>query len=302
MGGIENARFLLLSTSVHKQGIGNEHDLVGRYFMEHLGAELGTFVSSSQDLAQYDFYETQQRRLRAGAAAALPTTSIKAYITLAPETYRKYRMNTGHVVIAREWSLPVLDQPGYVSFKRLAQGQATLKDLGTVVDNLQDTARAVTFRIRPHEVPLYQIRCQMEQTPNPNSRVTLGDERDKLGQRRVQLDWQLQEQDLYSVRQMIRIIAVAFGQGRLGRVKIDVPQDLDKLSEHIGGHWHHMGTTRMHDDPKQGVVDKNCKVHSVKNLHVAGSSVFPTGGFSVPTLTIVALAIRLADHIKNQIQ
>jgi choline dehydrogenase-like flavoprotein len=62
-------------------------------------------------------------------------------------------------------------------------------------------------------------------------------------------------------------------------------------------HWHHMGTTRMGDDPRVSVVDPDCKVHGIANLFVAGSSVFPTSGSAGPTLTIVALAIRLADHL-----
>jgi choline dehydrogenase-like flavoprotein len=62
--------------------------------------------------------------------------------------------------------------------------------------------------------------------------------------------------------------------------------------------WHHMGTTRMADDPRRGVVDVACRVHGIRNLYVAGSSVFPTSGFASPTLTIVALALRLADHLK----
>jgi choline dehydrogenase-like flavoprotein len=61
-----------------------------------------------------------------------------------------------------------------------------------------------------------------------------------------------------------------------------------------------MGTTRMHADPRQGVVDVNCKVHGVDNLYIAGSSVFPTGGYANPTLTLVALALRLADRLKAQ--
>jgi choline dehydrogenase-like flavoprotein len=66
-----------------------------------------------------------------------------------------------------------------------------------------------------------------------------------------------------------------------------------------GGVYHHMGTTRMHDDPKAGVVDSTARVHGVANLFVAGSSVFPTGGYINPTLTIVALSMRLADHVKR---
>ena len=73
-------------------------------------------------------------------------------------------------------------------------------------------------------------------------------------------------------------------------------------AEVVAGGAHHMGTTRMHDDPRQGVVDRNSKVHGVDNLYVAGSSVFPTSGAANPTLTLVALTLRLADHLKVQLQ
>ncbi|HTS45304.1 MAG TPA: GMC family oxidoreductase, partial [Puia sp.] len=67
----------------------------------------------------------------------------------------------------------------------------------------------------------------------------------------------------------------------------------------LGGGWHHMGTTKMSDDPKDGVVDKNCKVHGIKNLYVAGSSCFATSGAANPTLTLIALTLRLSDHLKT---
>jgi choline dehydrogenase-like flavoprotein len=67
----------------------------------------------------------------------------------------------------------------------------------------------------------------------------------------------------------------------------------------LKGCWHHMGTTRMHADPRQGVVDAQCRVHGIENLFIAGSSVFPTCGADMPTITIVALALRLAEHIKT---
>jgi choline dehydrogenase-like flavoprotein len=67
----------------------------------------------------------------------------------------------------------------------------------------------------------------------------------------------------------------------------------------LSGGFHHMGTTRMHDDPKQGVLDANGKVHGIANLHVAGASMFTTAGAANPTLTILALSIRMADHMKK---
>jgi choline dehydrogenase-like flavoprotein len=69
----------------------------------------------------------------------------------------------------------------------------------------------------------------------------------------------------------------------------------------IVGNFHHLGTTRMAADARRGVVDENCRLHETENLYVAGSSVFPSAGFANPTLTIVALAIRLADHLKHRL-
>ncbi len=70
----------------------------------------------------------------------------------------------------------------------------------------------------------------------------------------------------------------------------------------LSGNYHFIGATRMSPDPRDGVVNANCKVHGVDNLYVAGCSVFPTGGHANPTLTIVALAIRLADHLRSRLK
>jgi choline dehydrogenase-like flavoprotein len=116
---------------------------------------------------------------------------------------------------------------------------------------------------------------------------------------RVKLDWRLTPLDVSSLRRVPEILGVQFGRSGLGRLKVIIPADDAKLVASVGGDWHHMGTTRMHRDPKQGVVDADCRVHGIRNLFIAGSSVFPTGGHSVPTLTIVAMAVRLADHLKQ---
>jgi choline dehydrogenase-like flavoprotein len=67
----------------------------------------------------------------------------------------------------------------------------------------------------------------------------------------------------------------------------------------LGNEHHHMGTTRMHDDPHNGVVNRDCQVHGISNLFIAGSSVFPSYACDDPTMTIVTLALRLADHLKS---
>jgi choline dehydrogenase-like flavoprotein len=140
-----------------------------------------------------------------------------------------------------------------------------------------------------------------EQAPNPDSRVTLSTQRDALDLPRLKLDWRLTEQDRRSFYTNLHSLALEFGALGMGRLRMNVT-DRDEWPQPLSGGSHHMGTTRMNDDPLRGVVDRNCKVHSVDNLYVAGSSVFPTSGVSNPTLSIVALTLRLADHLKGRLQ
>lgn len=137
-----------------------------------------------------------------------------------------------------------------------------------------------------------------EQAPNPDSRITLSRERDSLGLNRVQLDWRLSPIDKYTIERSQQIIAEEFARSGLGQLQSELTED-DTSWQSVRGSYHHIGTTRMSINPKQGVVNEQCQVHGVSNLYVAGSSVFPTSGLSNPTLTIIALAVRLADHIKE---
>ena len=141
------------------------------------------------------------------------------------------------------------------------------------------------------------LNVRLEQTPNPNSRITLSQDLDALGLKRLNLDWRLTELEKRTVKVLAMTIGSEFGRLNMGRFQL--PQWLveDGDPGWTGG-CHHMGTTRMSDNPKLGVVNSDCRVHGVNNLYVAGSSVFPTSGFVNPTFTIVALALRLVDHLR----
>jgi choline dehydrogenase-like flavoprotein len=143
-----------------------------------------------------------------------------------------------------------------------------------------------------------QVTTRLEQTPNPDSRVTLGPDRDQLGLNKVRLNWQPTPLDKHSMIRALEIFGAEVGAAGIGRLQIILPEDDHTWPETLRGGWHLMGTTRMSDDPRKGVVDRNCQVHGIHNLFVAGSSVFPTTGSGTPTLTLVSLAIRLADHLK----
>ena len=121
--------------------------------------------------------------------------------------------------------------------------------------------------------------------------------RDAFGEPLARLDWRVAERDRLALWRVLELLAAEAGRSGLGR--LDLPGDAGRelaLARLRGGR-HHMGTTRMGVRPSQGVVDPDCRVHGIPNLFVAGSSVFPTAGHANPTLTIVALALRLADTI-----
>ena len=118
----------------------------------------------------------------------------------------------------------------------------------------------------------------------------------------MKVNWQLLPQDRRGIVEGHRLLGIEIGRANLGRYQTFVPLDKsDTWPDDLIANGHCMGTTRMHADERFGVVNENCRVHGMKNLYVAGSSVFPTGGTFNPTFTIVALALRLSDHIKKDL-
>jgi choline dehydrogenase-like flavoprotein len=137
-----------------------------------------------------------------------------------------------------------------------------------------------------------QLLVNFEQRPNPENRVALSSLRDAYGVPRIELHWRWRPEEQAELERLRTVIAAGLESADLGRVRIETGMRPDPNAHH------HAGTTRMHADPRHGVVDADSLVHGTDNLYVAGSSVFPTAGFANPTLTIVALALRLADHLK----
>jgi choline dehydrogenase-like flavoprotein len=143
----------------------------------------------------------------------------------------------------------------------------------------------------------FEIFYQIEQAPDPNNRIALSQELDRLGIPKTEIRWRLNDIDIQNAIRVQEIWAEELDKAGIGKFKVTqdwADQKFEKTAMH-----HHLGSTRMHQDPKQGVVDANGKVHGLANLFIAGCSVFPTSGYSNPTLTMIALSLRLADHIKT---
>jgi len=143
------------------------------------------------------------------------------------------------------------------------------------------------------------LRTRWEIEPNPENRVILIQKKDRLSQNQVRLHFQISDNDRKTPIDFLWLLGSEMGRNKLGRLMYN----FDEKSEQWPIYFihHHMGTTRMSDNPQFGVVDKDCKLHQISNAYIAGSSVFPTAGYVNPTLTIVALAIKLADHLKAKI-
>jgi choline dehydrogenase-like flavoprotein len=284
-GTIQNARLLLASTGRAAAGLGNANDLVGRYFMEHLEMPSGNLVtlgSPPRDIRMYafDFGRTRARgELGLTARAQREHRVLNATVSLEPGTLEEPAKSTF------QWAPPDV-------VEGMREGEAGADSTAATEEPARPT---------PGAPRVFHLLTRQEQAPNPASRVTLSRERDALGMPRAKLDWRLTELDRRSFRTFYAVLGREAGRAGVGRLQMRDwvlgPDDGPRPSS-LGGGWHHMGTTRMHPDPKQGVVDADCRVHGLANLFVAGAAVYPTAGCANPTLTLVALALRLADHLK----
>lgn len=321
-GGIENARLLLLSNGVAPRGLGNDRDLVGRFFMDHPSGKLGTVTTGNPDRLTRPY----DRNLGKGPAPTFPE------IGLSHEAQRAHRMLSGRVhPFAVEGAVPkgiralrdfraALHPPARDEGSMLeARLCAALKNgpssgdsavvvtesLGMLALRLglgaTDIVRAFLQKLADKPVVTsnhVELIGFFEQAPNPDSRITLDAEVDALGKRKVCVDWRLTSLDRHTYRTAAALFGSELAHACGGTFQPEpwLEGDLDTMPQ-VHGTAHHLGTTRMADDPQQGVVDRHCRVHGIDNLHIAGSSVFPTGGWAFPTFTIVALSLRLAEDL-----
>jgi len=322
--GIENPRLLLVSNKMHHNGLGNRYDTVGRYLMDHPVARLGRF--SAQDcravMDRFGFFGLKhQGRTHMYAHGLVPSPELQEREELvhsavymleerAPDDpwdalKRLLRAKSEHPLadLAAVASSPCLLAKGIGM--RVFESQAMTRHLKDwVVDtmikhNPNFVVREYRSRGLPHKLTGVLLDGIAEQPPDPESRITLSNKTDALGVPMARVDWRMPEA---AQRTLIRLgHLLAREMPRIGlpapRLETWVAEERPQDSA-ITDMGHTLGTTRMSEDPKLGVVDPNCQVHDVAGLYIAGGSVFPTSGHANPTLMILALAVRLADRIK----
>jgi choline dehydrogenase-like flavoprotein len=259
MGGIENARLLLASN------VGNDHDLVGRFFMDHPHVIPGqvALTPPAGGFAPFFFHRPPDFRC-----------STIQVLSLTERAQRRNRLANA--------DLHFRSLPGFSPESSDRAGSAVARMAALT----EGTGRELTAA---------ELRLRLEPVPNPESRIVLSEQKDALGVPRAELSWRLDREDAGHVEAAVDALARELGRSGWGRAQRALLDGEPWPGTSWGGH--HIGTTRMHADPRQGVVDAEGRVHGVANLFVAGSSVFPTAGAANPTLTIVALALRLAKRL-----
>jgi choline dehydrogenase-like flavoprotein len=247
-----------------KTGVGNQNDMVGRFFADHpIPRDTATLVVFAG--APAAFYNN---------AVILPNGAILRAAFSPHADFMRAQGLAG--------SLTTVETPVKLDALGTAAVITTAEALGVDASN----ARA------------FSLGCGMELIPAPDRRLTLTGERDALGLPRLKLEMRIADSDFDHYRLTLAELGRQLLAARSGMIRLNYDRRQEWLT---GMDWgnHHMGTTRMNADPKSGVVDAQSQVHGIGNLYVTGSSVFPTYGSSNPTMNLVALTLRLGDHLKK---
>jgi choline dehydrogenase-like flavoprotein len=307
-GGIENARLLLASRADRPAGLGNECDLVGRFFMEHLHVPLGHMLAAP-GAGSNSFYDK----------TIFKDVRLRGVITPTAAAQQRHRLPAASIAVEDPGyylGTPFVGWPPCIMFapvrayRRLRQWRLTRTAEALKIaahrafmlpTNVRTWALARRARARAADASgserIYSLYIRGEQAPDPSNRVTLCERRDALGVPESRLEWRVKPIDAAAMSGWLEVLDRDLRARGLGQV-VRPPEG---WQHDIVGGPHHMGTTRMSEDPRHGVVDADCRVHSVDNLYVAGSSVFATGGYANPTFTLVTLALRLADTLRSRL-
>jgi choline dehydrogenase-like flavoprotein len=309
-GALESARLLLASTDVSPEGLGNAADNVGRYFMMHPHIDIGAAFNIQSEVTRlFTTHRSDGIEIVPGIGPSVASQREHRILNSSVMLQRLANPDSGYAALLKlrdelkrlyfGWKIGVEDLEAEVDIKALAW--AALTDIDSVVAGLWQRSQDDAY-VGESAADAANIYVQSEQAPNPDSRITLTAERDALGMRQMKVDCRVLPIDKQTLRVMGELIGRELGMRNGGRVQLlDWLLDPDvSWDSEIWGGCHHMGTTRMSANPANGVVDADCRVHGLDNTYIASSSVFTTSGHANPTITIVALALRLAEHLRTR--
>jgi choline dehydrogenase-like flavoprotein len=301
-GGIENVRLVLNAPENIAKKV-NEHDNLGRYFAQHprgLIATLDTTPDTARLLQNMFsvFYRRSGIQYEVGFALSAAAQRKHGLVNASAAMYYEARPDSPWKSGARLRGAAKTKTPYKGMFRDVINA---ISDAPSVASNFGRRVFLGQPAVLPN--PLVTIIVDLEQEPDPESRVMLSSEKDPLGMNRAKVDWRISEIERRTAHYFNGAIAGELNQLGLGETRASawLNSNMPLRDDELYGTYHHIGATRMSKDPHDGVVNEDCRCHGVNNLYFAGCSVFPTGGHANPTLTIVALAVRLADHLRSRL-
>lgn len=320
-GGLETARLLLANRDRHAQGIGNDHDVVGRYYMCHLAGVIGNIrfscppgsIFRGYRVSPEGIYCRQRFTLEAAAQRRERIGNFVARLHHPHITDPRHRnavlslLYLAKPLIPYEYAVRLHGHDAGTAGKWLRHVANVATDpfdaIGFAWHMLRDrklAERKFPSIIINSKANLYSVDFHAEQYPNASSRVLLDPTLDALGMPRIRIDWRYLSQDVHTCRRALEILARDFAASGVGQLEFD-PEQVEAEMTRFGAYGgHHIGTARMGSNPRSSVVDADCRVHGLENLFVTGSAVFATSSQANPTLTVVALALRLAAHVRSE--
>ncbi|MBL8077996.1 MAG: hypothetical protein JNM55_08540 [Anaerolineales bacterium] len=306
MGGLETTRLLLTSNNVYINGIGNQNDILGRFFMDHVSFFDGSVLKIPDSFPKSFFrldYSTAMKNI--GMVRAIGLTSEYRQTNQLLNASAFFVKRPAYKMDDRFFSL---EMKNFIQASEIIRHTTTpsLKLIGDIRRSISNAATLLPVLLKiitaKKSESLYGLHLQLECTPNPQSRLTLSDQKDALGINRLKLNWRLTQHDLESYQHFRRVIFNELGNLGFKSRKIEHGVDNEGWPVSLTPAKHPSGTTRMHKNERYGVVNEHCQVHGVHNLYIASGSVFPTSGMANPTLTIVAIALRIAKRIKHELR
>jgi len=289
-GGWENARILLASNRQNPNGLANDHDTLGRYYMEHPKIVSGKVIPYSK-IVRSPILIWKKKIDKDGY--------LRIYLKLSPEIQEKEKLLNHSIEITYPHSLreSLSFSEKFLSNLKISKSKIhELVKFAPHIWRLLENLERLMLNL-PVKFDHLLINNHMEQVPNKESHVSLGNEVDKLGMKKLNVNLVISSEEKRAIIRFHEIVNRFFESKNIAKIESEFP-NLEEDWPGITDSSHHMGTTRMNEDQKFGYVDKDCKIHGLDNMYVVGSSVFPTGGHVNPTFTIVALALRLADKLR----
>jgi choline dehydrogenase-like flavoprotein len=299
-GTIETSRLLLASRSVNLRGVGNTHDQVGRYFHDHISLPSATLTGPARKMFLESFGPFLFRR-----------TAHTVKFEASPQLRERLNLLAvmAHIIIDEPEDSGVSVARSLLrTVQRRNMKEAIFRELPKVPRASIDLARlgyTATFRKRRHASSRAAVTLCLdsEQLPLADTRIRLDDDLDALGMPKTVVDWTVSDADLKTLRTFAAYLREHFAELSIRGVEWR-PEIFDDSAEITGitDTYHPMGGCRMGTDPHESVVDSNLAVHGISNLSIASAAVYPAGGSSNPSFTLIALALRLADRLTAQLR